>query len=56
MFWIGALVGLLVGVLAGICVGSLLSAASSRDDLLAAARALEEKTKPSPLTSEPQES
>ena len=56
MFWIGTLVGLFVGVFVGLISGGLLAAASRGDDLLAAALALEEKSMPSSLTSEPQES
>jgi hypothetical protein len=54
MFWVGTLVGLFVGVFLGLLLGGLLAATSQGDDLLAAALALEEKSKPSSLAGEPQ--
>jgi hypothetical protein len=56
MFWIGTLVGLFVGVVLGIVLGGLLATAGQGEDLLAAALALEEKSKPSTWAGEPQNS
>ena len=51
MFWIGVVLGLFIGTFLGLCIGGLLAAASRGDDLLAAALALEEKSRPSSFAS-----
>lgn len=56
MFWLGALIGLFVGVFLGLFFAGLLAAASRGDDLLAAAMALEETARSSPVTTEPRKS